>query len=182
MNRPIDLSKFNNTNFDRGSGRVKELLWWIARSCFFASWLPIPSDIKVFVLRLFGAEIGSNVVLRSRINISFPWRFKCGDNVWIGEDVFILSLANVSIGSNTCISQRAFLCTGSHDFGKEAFDLITKPILIGSHVWVGAQCFVGPGVQIHDSSQCLPCSVVVEDVPEKVIVGGVPAVVKASNA
>ena len=54
--------------------------------------------------------------------------------MWIGDEVLILSLAPVKIGSNVCISQRAFLCTGSHDFRSEGFDLITKPIEIGEEV------------------------------------------------
>ena len=60
----------------------------------------------------------------------------------------ILSLAEVSIGSNTCVSQRSFLCTGSHDFGKPSFDLITEPIHIGDSSWICAQAFVGPGSTI----------------------------------
>ncbi len=38
-----------------------------------------------------------------------------------------------------------FLCTGSHYFKKEAFDLITRPIEIGDGCWIAAQAFVGPG-------------------------------------
>ena len=123
----------------------KEALWWVARSVFFAPWLPVPSAVKVAVLRGFGAKVGKCVVIRSRVNITFPWKLELGDHVWIGDEVMILSLDRVVIGSNVCISQRAFLCTGSHDFSKETFDLITRPIEIGDGCWVAAQAFVGPG-------------------------------------
>ena len=141
----IDLTKFNNSTFSRGASKWQEAAWWVARSLLFAPWLPIPSPIKVAVLRLFGAKVGRGVVIRSRVNITFPWRFECGNNVWIGDEVLILSLDQVAIGSNVCISQRAFLCTGSHDFSKESFDLTTKPIVIGDGCWIAAQAFVGPG-------------------------------------
>ena len=144
----IDLAKFNNASFSRGASRGKEALWWLARGVFFAPWLPLPSRLKVAVLRLFGAKVGHGVVIRSRVNITFPWRLEIGDHVWLGDEVLILSLARVVIGSNVCISQRAFLCTGSHDFNKETFDLITRPIEIGDGCWVGAMAFVGPGAVV----------------------------------
>jgi putative colanic acid biosynthesis acetyltransferase WcaF len=142
----IDLSTFNNATFTRGAPKWKEAVWWLCRSLFFAPWFPVPSALKVAVLRLFGAKVGRGVVIRSRVNITFPWRFECGDHVWLGDEVLILSLERVVIGSHVCISQRAFLCSGSHDFNKETFDLITKPIEIGDGCWIAAQAFVGPGV------------------------------------
>ena len=144
----IDLSKFNNSGFSRGVPAWKEILWWVCRSLVFAPWFPVPSAFKVAALRMFGARIGRGVVIRSRVNITFPWRFACGDNVWIGDEVVILSLARVTLGSNVCLSQRAFLCTGSHDFRAEGFDLITKPITIGDSCWICAMAFVGPGAEL----------------------------------
>ena len=76
------------------------------------------------------------------------WRLEIGDHVWIGDEVLILSLDKVRIGSNVCISQRAFLCTGSHDFRKETFDLVTEPITIGDGCWIAACAFIGPGAEV----------------------------------
>ena len=148
----INLSRYNSTDFNRGASKMKEVLWWMVRSLLFASWFPVPSVLKVAALRIFGAQVGEGVVIRSRVNITFPWRFVCGDNVWIGDEVLILSLAEVKIGSNVCLSQRAFLCTGSHDFRKETFDLITEPITIGDGCWIAAGVFVAPGSIIADNT------------------------------
>lgn len=144
----IKLSKFNNAGFSRGAPRWKEALWWGCRSIFFAPWFPVPSVIKVGVLRFFGAKVGQGVVIRSRVNITMPWRLELGDHVWLGDEVMILSLDRVKIGTHVCISQRAFLCTGNHDFRSEGFDLVTRPIAIGDSCWIAAGAFVGPGAVI----------------------------------
>lgn len=141
----INLSKFDNSSYARGVPRWKEVFWWVVRSLLFAPWFPVPSSLKVTALRVFGAKVGVSVVIRSRVNITMPWRVEIGDHVWFGDEVLILSLAPVRIGSHVCISQRAFLCTGNHDFKSEGFDLVTAPIEIGDSCWVGACAFVGPG-------------------------------------
>lgn len=171
----LRLDQFDNSGFIRGAPAWKEALWCMVRSALFAPWLPVPSRLKVMALRAFGARVGGGVVIRSRVHISFPWRLALGDHVWIGDEVAILSLAEVSIGSHSCISQRAYLCTGSHDFSRETFDLVTAPIIIGEGCWIGAQAFVGPGVSFGSGSRCLAGAVVVKSVPEGTTVSGVPA-------
>jgi putative colanic acid biosynthesis acetyltransferase WcaF len=155
----IDLSKFDNSTYSRGAPRWKELLWWVCRSLFFAPWFPVPSALKVAVLRFFGAKVGVGVVIRSRVNITMPWRVEIGDHVWLGDEVLILSLDRVRIGSHVCVSQRAFLCTGNHDFRKESFDLITGPIEIGDGCWIAACAFVGPGALLPAGTMVKACSV-----------------------
>jgi len=171
----INLSKFNNATFSRGDPRWQEALWWLCRSLSFAPWFPVPSPVKVAVLRCFGAKVGSGVVIRSRVNITFPWRFECGDHVWIGDEVMILSLDRVVLGSHVCLSQRAFLCTGSHDYTKASFDLITRPIVMGDGCWVGAQAFIGPGVVLRENTVCAAGSVVVKSAGPNELIGGNPA-------
>jgi putative colanic acid biosynthesis acetyltransferase WcaF len=181
MSRPGDttshlrLSTFDNRNFDRGAPRWKEALWFLVRRIFFDTQLPVPSAIKTFWLRRFGAKIGHGVVIRSKVNITFPWRFRCGNDVWIGDEVLILSLAEVAIGNDCCISQRSFLCTGSHDFSRPSFDLITAPIKIADGCWVCARVFLGPGTILGPASRCLPGAVVHGKVEGGTTVGGVPA-------
>ena len=144
---------------------------------FFLNPVPWPSALRIAFLRIFGAKVGERVVIRSNVNVTFPWRLEVGDDVWLGEEVLVLSLAPVVIESNVCISQRAFLCTGSHDFRAKHFDLITKPITIRSGSWVAAQAFIAPGVEIGKGSMVAAGSVVSENVPPGTLVRGNPAVV-----
>jgi putative colanic acid biosynthesis acetyltransferase WcaF len=171
----VDLSIYDNSNFDRGAPRWKEALWALARWIFFQNALPWPSDLRVALLELFGAKIGKRVIIRANVNISFPWRLQIGDHVWIGEDVVILSLAQVTIESNVCVSQRAYLCTGSHSFRREDFKLKAAPITVRTGSWVAAAALVGPGVGIGAGSVVSAGSVVLENVPANVLVQGNPA-------
>jgi hypothetical protein len=103
-------------DLDRGRSGWVEALWYLLKCAFFLSALPWPAGLKCGLLRRFGAKIGSGVYIKPRVNIHFPWKLEIGDHSWIGEEVFLLNLEPIVIGSHCCISQRAFLCTGNHDF------------------------------------------------------------------
>ncbi len=160
------LDLYDNSDFDRGVGRFK------GKCLFFLNPFPWPSRLRVALLRLFGARTGRHVVIRSGVNITFPWRLTLGDHVWLGEEVLILSLVPVAIGSNVCISQRAFLCTGSHAWRQVAFNLETRPIVIEDSVWDSAQAFIGPGVTVGGNSVVSAGAVVMKTVPHHSMVPG----------
>jgi putative colanic acid biosynthesis acetyltransferase WcaF len=169
------LDLYDNSDFSRGAGRLKESLWILGKCLFFLNPFPWPSPLRVFLLRRFGARLGENVVIRSGVNISFPWRFTAGNHVWLGEDVAILSLAPVTLGSHICISQKAFLCTGSHAWKKETFNLITLPITVEDQVWIAAQTFIGPGIRLGQGSVVAAGTVLLKDLPPNSMAMGNPA-------
>ncbi|MDQ6808238.1 MAG: WcaF family extracellular polysaccharide biosynthesis acetyltransferase [Verrucomicrobiota bacterium] len=171
----MNLALFDNSDFDRGAPRWKEALWFLARWMFFQNALPWPSELRVALLRAFGARIGNGVVIRPNVNISMPWRLTIGAHVWIGEDVGIHSFAPVTIGSNSCVSQRAYLCTGSHDRRREDFPLKCAPITLADQVWVAAMSFIAPGVTIGSGAVVAAGSVVFCNVAAGALVRGNPA-------
>lgn len=171
----MKLKGYTIGDFDRGAPRWKEALWVLVKALFFLTPFPWPSAVRVALLRLFGAEIGCGVVIRNFVNVSYPWRLRIGDFVWLGEEVSILSLAPVVLESNVCLSQRAFLCTGSHRFHSPGFDLTVKPITVRAGSWVAAQAFVAPGVEIGLESMVCAGSVVLANVPPRAVVQGNPA-------
>ena len=151
------------------------MLWLVVRSLFFMPSFPLPSAVRCNLLRLFGAQIGQGVVIRSRVHVTFPWRLTIGDHSWIGEEVNLHNLAPIVIGHDVCLSQRAFLCTGSHDFSKHGFDLITGPITIGDHSWVAANVFIAPKVHLGPHAMVTAGSVVKLSISQPGIVSGNPA-------
>ena len=148
----------------------------LVRCLFFAPVLPLPSAFRVFWLRRFGAKIGRDVVIRSSVNIHFPWRLEIGDHVWLGEECWLLNLAPVVVESNVCISQRAFLCTGNHDYTSPAFALVTKPIRVETGAWIGAATFIGPGVRVGNHAVLAAGSVATKDLRPSTFYRGNPAV------
>jgi putative colanic acid biosynthesis acetyltransferase WcaF len=173
----MQLRDYTTGDFDRGQPLWFEALWVAVKCLFFLNSVPWPSAIRVGLLRAFGARVGRRVVVRANVNVTFPWRLTVGDDVWIGEEVIILSLAPVTLESSVCLSQRAFLCTGSHDFRALHFDLVTQPITIRSGSWVAAQAFIAPGVEIGEGSMVAAGTVVLENVPPKSLARGNPATI-----
>jgi putative colanic acid biosynthesis acetyltransferase WcaF len=175
----LRLDLYDNSDFDRGASRFKEALWVLCKCAFFLNPFPWPSSLRVGLLRFFGAQIGRCVVIRAGVNISFPWRFIAGDHVWIGEEVYILSLAPVTLGSHVCISQRACLCAGSHDWRRETFDLQTRAIAVEDSVWVCSQAFLGPGTRIGSNSVISAGTVITKSVPPNSLATGNPATIRS---
>ena len=171
-----DLSTYSSGRFDRGAGAFKESLWLLASLVLFRLCPVSLSAVKRSVLRAFGAKIGRGVVIKPQVKVTFPWKLEVGDYVWLGEEFWLLNLERILIKSNVCISQRAFLCTGSHNYKLPTFDLITKPISVGEGAWIGAGAWVGPGVQVGEQVVLTACSVASSNLEAGGIYKGNPAV------
>ena len=187
MSAVVNLGKYDNSDFDCGAPRWKRRLWVVVRCVFFQNPFPWRSAFRSALLRYFGAKIGKGVGIGSNVNISFPWRLVVGDHVWIGDDVGILSLAQVTIESSVCVARRSFLCTGSHDMRREDFKLKVAPILIRTGSWIAIGSLILPGVTIGEGAVVSAGSVVLKDVAPNCLVRGNPATVvyeifRAGNA
>lgn len=159
---------------DRGRSKPCEMLWYLMKCFFFLSPLPWPTRLKCCILRWFGAKVGVGVNIKPRVNIHFPWKLELGDWCWIGEEVFILNFEPITIGAHVCVSQRAFLCGGNHDFRDPTFRYRNGPITVEDGAWVGAQVFVAPGVTIGNHTVITAASVVTHDQPSGMICSGSP--------
>lgn len=171
----VDLSRYTPGQFNRGAGVVKEGLWLVVSLVLFRLCPFSFSALKRGVLRAFGARIGCNVTIKPQVKITFPWKLTVGDHVWLGEECWLLNLEHIEIGSHVCISQRAFLCTGSHNFRRVGFDLIVRPIRLEDGVWLGAGSWVGPGVTLGSHAVLTAGSVATKNLPAGGIFRGNPA-------
>lgn len=132
--------------------------------------------LKVALLRLFGAKIGQSVTIKPGVNVKYPWFLAIGNHVWIGEEVWIDNLTQVTIHDNVCLSQGAMLLTGNHDYRRRAFDLVVKPITLEEGVWIGAKAVVCPGIHCHSHALLAVGSVATRPLEAYGIYQGNPAV------
>ena len=142
------LPSFKLADNFRGKPGWYVQLWWIVQDTIFR-WSPqVMYGWRRFLLRLFGAKIGRKVLIRPSAKITYPWKVKIGDYSWIGDDVVLYSLGEIEIGENVVISQRCYICTGSHDYTKSDFPIFAKKIVIEDECWLATDVFVAPGIKI----------------------------------
>ncbi len=143
------LAGFQGHGYDKGRSLPVQALWFAVLNLVFVKWW-CPSRLRVRILRMFGATVGTGVLIRHRVRVHWPWKLAVGDHAWIGEDVWMMNLEPLTIGHDTCLSQGARLICGSHDRRSPTFEFDNGPIVIGDGVWVAAGCTVLRGSVVGD--------------------------------
>lgn len=172
----VQLKLFNNRFYQPSKSVLISTFWYFINIIILLNPLNPFSNIKVFILRLFGAKIGKGVVIKPSINIKYPWKLNVGNHVWIGENVWIDNLAEVYIADNVCISQGAMLLTGNHNYKLSTFDLIIGEIILEEGVWIGAKSVVCPGVKCESHSVLTVGSIATKNLEPYTIYQGNPAI------
>jgi putative colanic acid biosynthesis acetyltransferase WcaF len=175
MNK-IRLDLFSVGDYRPGGNRVSRIVWYLLGQRILRSQLVTSYRLKASLLRIFGAKIGTGLVIKPGVRVKYPWRLRIGDHVWIGEDAWIDNLENVAIGNHSCLSQGVYLCTGNHDWNKQSFDYRLSRITIGQGAWIGAKSLVGPGVTVADYAILTAGSVATRSLAAGQIYTGNPAV------
>lgn len=172
--KKISLAQYKNSWYNPGP-KWKRILWVVTNVIFFNNGLAVFTSLKCWLLRKFGATVGTGVLIKPSVNIKYPWFLTIGNDVWIGEKVWLDSLARITIGNNVCISQGALLLTGNHNYKKQTFDLILRPVILEDGVWIGANSTVCPGVVCKTHALLTVGSVATKDLEPYGIYQGNPA-------
>jgi putative colanic acid biosynthesis acetyltransferase WcaF len=174
MQGKTDLSKYNNSDYRPGS-IFKRSLWYVVNWLFFKQALSLSNGIKCMLLRAFGAKVGKGVIIKPCVNIKYPWFLSIGNHVWIGEEVWIDNLGEVTIGNHVCISQGAMLLSGNHNYKSSYFELIVDKIVLEEGVWIGAKAVVCQGVTCRSHAFLTVGSIAISNLEEYGIYRGNPA-------
>ena len=175
MNGSVNLASFDNSWYSPGRPALVRALWILTSALFFLTSFPWPSRLKAFLLRVFGARVGNGVVVKPRVNVKYPWNLSVGDHSWIGEGVWLDTLAKVSIGANACLSQGAMVETGNHDWSRPTFDLVVKEVVIEDGAWMAVRSLILPGARLASHAVLSAGSVLAGDTEDYGIYAGTPA-------
>lgn len=125
--------------------------------------------------------ISGTVRIVGRISVINPENISVGKHSTINEGVVLNAVDKITIGNNVRISPYVVIITTGLKTDESGYKRhISAPVVIEDDVWIGTGSTVLQGVKIGKGSIIAAGSVVTKDVPEKVLVAGVPAAIKKS--
>ncbi len=155
--------------------KARRLAWLIIEATLYR-WSPTPLHRwRCVLLRLFGAEMGSEAHPYPSARIRAPWNLVMGPRSCLGPRVICYSVGKIRLGADAIVSQGAHLCAATHDHRDPAFTLLVGDIDIEAGAWVAADAFIGPGVRIGERAVVGARAVVMKDVAAETVVVGNPA-------
>ena len=155
--------------------QIRRLAWAAVETTLYRLSFHTWNGWRAALLRLFGAKVGRNVVLRRTSQVFYPWLFTMGDNSVLGDRAEIYNLGPITVGQRVTVSQQAYVCAGSHDYTDPTMPLIVSPVVLGDDSWICTRAFVSPGVTVGAGAIIAAMAVVTRDVAPWTIVAGNPA-------
>lgn len=134
------------------------------------------NEVRSILSDIIGTEIDENITVFPPFYTNFGQFISIGKNVFINHACSFLDMGGITVEDDVLIGPKVSLITENHPLNPEDRKaLITKPIVLKRKAWIGANATILPGVTIGENSVVAAGAVVSKDVPDNVIVGGVPA-------
>lgn len=133
-------------------------------------------DTRKYLTEITGTKIDMSTTVFAPFYTNFGRFIKIGNNVFINHACSFLDMGGITIEDEVLIGPKVNLVTENHPLDPaDRRALITKPILIKRNAWIGAGATILPGVTIGENAVVAAGAVVSKDVPDNVVVGGIPA-------
>lgn len=133
-------------------------------------------EIRKRMSDLIGSSIDGNTRIFIPFYTNFGKHIKLGKNVFINHACTFLDLGGITIEDNVQVGPKANLITENHPLDpKDRKSLDLGSILIKQNAWLGATSTILPGVTVGENSVVAAGAVVTKDVPDNVVVAGIPA-------
>ena len=135
-----------------------------------------PEEVRKLFSELIGQEVDESFGLFPPFNADYGLNIKVGKNVFINSGCCFQDQGGIEIGDNVLIGQQVVIATINHDLNpQKRANMLPAPVKIGNGVWIGTHSTILLGVTIGENSIVAAGAVVTKDVPENVVVAGVPA-------
>jgi maltose O-acetyltransferase len=131
--------------------------------------------VRNFFYRLAGMKMAPKSIIHMGARFFNPSNISIGEGSIIGSNCFFDGRAKLSIGKQVDIASEVMIYNSEHDLSSPTFAATEEPVYIGDYVFIGPRVIILPGVKIGKGAIVAAGAVVTKDVPEKAIVGGVPA-------
>ena len=132
-------------------------------------------DARIQAWRALGAQIGDNVFLGARFEVTKPANLTVGDNTKLPGKVTIDSAYPVVIGHDVAVNDELTILTAEHDVNAADFAVTGEPTSIGDYAWLPTRIIILPGANIGEGAVVGAGSVVTRPVEPYTIVAGNPA-------
>ena len=139
--------------------------------------------LRRLLLKFAKVNISNGVSFCGRSWIYGRGKLFIGPNTWLSPGVVFYTHkeAEIKIGSSCDIGPGVQFIVGSHEIGnkeRRAGNGISRKIVIGNGVWIGANSTILDGITIGDGCIVAAGSVVHEKIEDNCLVAGVPARIK----
>lgn len=171
--RQVDVSRYANEHGT--ANKLARVLWHVVWLLLFRPSPRCCFGWRRFLLRCFGATLGTRANVYPSCRIWAPWNLRVDDYGCLSDGVECYCVDKITIGAHATVSQYAFLCTATHDPDDAHMKLVTSPVEVGDQAWVCAGTFVHPGVRIGEGAVAGARAVVTSNVESWTIVAGNPA-------
>lgn len=133
-------------------------------------------EVRDLFSKLTGVEVHETFRLRPPFYADFGRNIKVGKNVFINHCCTFMDRGGIVLEDDVLIGPKVNLITINHPLDpSKRHSTISTPIVIKKNAWIGAGASVMPGITIGENSVVAAAAVVTKDVPDHVVVAGIPA-------
>ena len=135
-----------------------------------------PEEVHEYMERILDKELDATTTVLPPLYIDYGKPVNIGKRCFIQQCCTFFGRGGITIGNDVFIGPKVQLITTNHGTAPSQRRVtVSRPIVIGRNVWLGAGVIVLPGVTIGENSIIGAGSVVNHDIPANVIAAGSPA-------